>query len=112
MSEMPAKSETVRGPADRYAPYATGPGLYREPEGEYVLAPDYDALYRSYRVSIGRLESLTTSGIIEVALCNPNVMSYMEHWEKRAEAAEAKLAALTHPVQSSQTPPAQPPEPQ
>lgn len=35
---------------------------------------------------------LKTSGIIEVAVRNPSVMEYMQHWEGRAEAAEAKLA--------------------
>ena len=35
---------------------------------------------------------LKTSGIIEVAVRNPRVMEYMQHWEGRAEAAEAKLA--------------------
>jgi hypothetical protein len=37
-------------------------------------------------------ETLTTSGIIEVAVRNPSVMEYMKHWEARAEAAEAALA--------------------
>ena len=35
---------------------------------------------------------LKTSSIIEVAVRNPSVMEYMQHWEGRAEAAEAKLA--------------------
>lgn len=35
---------------------------------------------------------LKTSGIIEVAVRNPSVMEYMQHWEGRAETAEAKLA--------------------
>ena len=35
---------------------------------------------------------LKTSGIIEVAVRNPRVMEYIQHWEGRAEAAEAKLA--------------------
>ena len=43
-----------------------------------------------------RVETLTTSGIIEVALQNTNVRSYMEHWESRAEKAEAKLAESTN----------------
>lgn len=44
-----------------------------------------------------RIETLTKSGIIEVALQNPSIMSYMEHWETRAENAERlvqELAAL------------------
>ena len=38
------------------------------------------------------LHLMKTSGIIEVAVRNPNVMEYMRHWEGRAEAAEAMLA--------------------
>jgi len=37
-------------------------------------------------------------GVIEIAVRNPNVASYMDHWEKRAEAAEAKLAALERDI--------------
>lgn len=37
------------------------------------------------------LHLMKTSGIIEVAVRNPNVMEYMRHWEGRAEAAEAAL---------------------
>lgn len=108
MSEIPAKAETTRGPARRYAPYLTGPGLYHDPKGEYVVASDYDSLYLDYRVAIARLETLTRGGMVEVALSNPNVMDYMGHWEGRAEKAEAeveRLRALTHPVQSSSSPP-------
>lgn len=39
------------------------------------------------------LDHFTKSGIIEIAVRNPNVSSYMDHWEGRALAAEAKLAA-------------------
>jgi hypothetical protein len=35
---------------------------------------------------------LTTASIIEIAVRNVNVASYMEHWEKRTERAEAQLA--------------------
>ena len=40
------------------------------------------------------LDLLKTCGIVEIAVRNPNVADYMRHWEARAEAAEAKLAAL------------------
>ena len=40
------------------------------------------------------LHMMKTSGIIEVAVRNPSVSEYMNHWEGRAEAAEAKLARL------------------
>ncbi len=41
------------------------------------------------------LEELRTGGIITVAMTNPNVMSYMEHWEGRAEKAEAEVKVLS-----------------
>lgn len=41
---------------------------------------------------------LKTSGIIEVAVRNPNVMEYMQHWEGRALSAEAKLEKLEETV--------------
>lgn len=40
------------------------------------------------------LHLMKTSGIVEVAVRNPNVMEYVRHWEGRAEAAEAKLAKV------------------
>ena len=33
-------------------------------------------------------------GVIEVAVRNPNVRSYMDHWEGRTEKAEARISAL------------------
>lgn len=38
------------------------------------------------------LHLMKTAGIIEVAVRNPSVSDYMNHWEKRAETAEARLA--------------------
>jgi hypothetical protein len=35
-----------------------------------------------------------TWGIIEIAVRNPNVSEYMNHWEGRATKAEAEIAAL------------------
>ena len=34
---------------------------------------------------------LKTCGVIELAIRNPNVQSYMAHWERRAESAEMTL---------------------
>lgn len=51
---------------------------------EYVRADRIEELERE-------IQTLTTAGIIEVAVRNPCVMGYMKHWEDRAEAAEAKL---------------------
>lgn len=46
-------------------------------------------------------EMLTTGGIIEVAVRNFNVAEYMNHWEKRAEAAEAEVARLKAQILSN-----------
>lgn len=43
---------------------------------------------------------LKTSGIAEVAARNPSVMEYMQHWEGRAESAEAKLAKAVAEMKS------------
>jgi hypothetical protein len=40
------------------------------------------------------LELFRTAGIIEVAVRNPNVSSYMDHWEGRTLKAESELATL------------------
>jgi len=40
----------------------------------------------------GELHLMKTAGIIEVAIRNPSVSDYMQHWQARAEAAEAQLA--------------------
>jgi hypothetical protein len=37
------------------------------------------------------LHLMKTSGIVEVAVRNQSVSEYMDHWEKRAETAEAAL---------------------
>jgi len=37
------------------------------------------------------LDLMKTAGIIEVAIRNPSVSEYMQHWERRAEAAEARF---------------------
>lgn len=40
------------------------------------------------------LHLMKTAGIIEVAVRNPSVMEYMQHWEGRAEKAEEELAKV------------------
>ena len=56
-------------------------------------------LIESLRQEIARLTAelaeWRTLGIIEIAIRNPNVASYMDHWEKRAEQAEADVMRLT-----------------
>lgn len=44
------------------------------------------------------LNTLRTAGIIEVAVRNPNVASYMDHWEKRALKAEGEVERLREQI--------------
>ena len=44
---------------------------------------------------------MKTCGIIELAIRNPNVMSYMDHWEKRADEAEKMAAMLSLAMQEA-----------
>lgn len=41
---------------------------------------------------------LKTCGVIELAIRNPNVASYMVHWESRAERAEAEADKLRQEI--------------
>lgn len=50
--------------------------------------PLYDKIYRL----TAELEHFTKSGIVEIAVRNQSVADYMQHWEGRAEKAEATLA--------------------
>lgn len=43
---------------------------------------------------VAELAQWTTWGTIEIAIRNPNVSSYMDHWEKRATEAEAERDRL------------------
>lgn len=40
------------------------------------------------------ITDLINSGIVEVAVRNPNVLEYMRHWEGKAEKAEAEVERL------------------
>lgn len=63
--------------------------------GQGTLRQAADAI-EAQATEIARLtaevETLTTCGIIEVAVRNPSVNDYMLHWETRAEKAEAALS--------------------
>jgi hypothetical protein len=59
-----------------------------------AAAPD---LARALLDARAELEMLKTAGIIEVSIRNPSVADYMQHWEGRAEKAEAELAPPVPP---------------
>ena len=63
-------------------------------EDEAAEAEPKDAATREIERLRRELDMLTTGGIIEVAVRNPSVSEYMEHWEGRALKAEASLAAI------------------
>ena len=61
-----------------------------ENEERYVECGDgHVVLYQDY---IAELEQWKTWGIVEISVRNPNVASYIEHWEGRAIKAESALA--------------------
>lgn len=66
--------------------------------GESVNASRIDGLWRHERQRADRAEAeaalLKTAGIIEVAVRNPNVSGYTDHWEGRALKAEAAEKVL------------------
>ena len=51
-------------------------------------------LLAALRETREELKQWTTWGIIEIAVRNPNIASYMNHWEDRAEAAERERDRL------------------
>ena len=53
-----------------------------------------DALRAQLDEARAELTRWSAWGTIEVAIRNPNVASYMEHWEQRALSAEAERDAL------------------
>lgn len=63
-----------------------------------ILRTASDFLESETEATIARLtadlEQWQTWGVIEIAVRNPNVASYMDHWEKRTLAAEAERDAL------------------
>ena len=64
--------------------------------------------FLKFMKSIARAEAALgqwkTWGIVEVAIRNPNVASYMEHWEGRATKAEAENAQLRQQIEGLSRP--------
>lgn len=57
------------------------------------LEAENQALRERAEAAEAELHTMKTAGIIEVAVRNPSVMEYMQHWEGRAERAERAEAA-------------------
>jgi hypothetical protein len=68
---------------------------------EYVRADLFTAAQARIAELETELHTLTTAGIIEVAVRSPSVMEYMRHWEARAEQAEAEVARLRGAVDAA-----------
>lgn len=66
--------------------------------GDEAVTPDNAALIvaavNALPGLLDELAILTTGGVIEVAVRNPSVRDYCEHWEGRALAAESRASAL------------------
>lgn len=60
---------------------------------KHEIRPAEDVLWH-LREATREAEMLVRGGSIEVAVRNPNVASYMKHWEDRATKAEAKIERL------------------
>lgn len=63
-----------------------------------ALRDDNDALKAQLTEAQAQIEQWKTWGVIEIAVRNPNVASYMEEWEERATKAEDRLSACEKPV--------------
>ena len=61
---------------------------------EKALLADFNAQGEAIERLTRELDHFKNSGIIEVAIRNPNVSSYMDHWEGRATKAEAGVDRL------------------
>ena len=70
------------------------PPKLRAPGKIAALQSEIDALRAQLDEARAELTRWATWGTIEVAIRNPNVASYIEHWEKRALSAEAERDAL------------------
>ena len=66
------------------------PPKLRAPGKIVALQAEIDALRAQLDEARAELARWATWGTIEVAIRNPNVASYIEHWEKRALSAEAE----------------------
>jgi hypothetical protein len=70
---------------------------------EYALGPIGAVFtWSEAGVILELLETLTKSGIIEVAIRNQSVAEYMAHWEGRAEKAEDELSRIRYPDTTGQ----------
>lgn len=65
---------------------------WRDSDGVYLNRHHAMALLDDFAELEAQLAEWKTWGIIEIAVRNPNVASYMEHWENRATKAEQQLA--------------------
>ena len=66
---------------------------------EYVASKTLDSERDANAILTEELDLMKTAGIIELAIRNPSVSEYMHHWERRAEAAEARIDELTEALQ-------------
>ncbi len=69
--------------------------------GDYIVSEKEkhdDAIVAELEKLKKELEHFKSSGIIEIAVRNPNVASYMDHWETRALNAERELEEVKNRV--------------
>ena len=78
--------------------YSSAATMSRHMETLMKVSSDLLAALRETREE---LKQWTTWGIIEIAVRNPNIASYMNHWEDRAEAAERERDRLKAQVEDA-----------
>ena len=68
--------------------------IYFLEQANSILARQRDEAEADLAAAREEIAQWQTWGIIEIAVRNPNVSSYMEHWESRALKAESEVARL------------------
>lgn len=61
---------------------------------EYIRKDLYGAIAKERDELKAKVERLTSGSVCEIAATNANVMSYVQHWEGRAEKAEVEVERL------------------
>ena len=82
----------VTSPSPKADPVEGNPIIHLKSDHEKATA---EIPYAEYLRLQGVEQQWKSWGIIEIAVRNPNVSSYMDHWEGRTLKAEAEVASLT-----------------
>ena len=91
----PAEVYAVMRETDLLARLGLFAKLHRSADGQdSESAALFDDALAALRAAQQELREWRTWGVIEIAVRNPNVSSYVDHWEGRTLKAESELTAL------------------